>query len=139
MTLQTPFALATLCFLATDAMGAVRPVVFAPPTHYAIGTNVYHLCSGDFNGDQALDLAALTGDNSGGRQITLWTNDGRGKFAVRTNQPLAGVGRAMAAGDVMGTDGDSRMDVPNGDHQRTRAPVFSRTAWSNRSRKRLSF
>jgi hypothetical protein len=55
-----------------------------------------------------LDLAALTGDWSGGTQITVWTNDGRGRFAVCTNQPMGAIGRAIAAGDV---NNDGKLDL----------------------------
>src|SRR5688572_24730185 len=96
------------CFLAFHCTGAVRPIVFGPPAHYSISAHVHRLCSGDFNGDQRLDLAALTGDFSGGTQITVWTNDGRGRFAVFTNQPLGAIARTIAAGDV---NNDGKLDL----------------------------
>ena len=79
---------------------AAPPIVFGPAIHYSINTSVYRLCSGDFNGDHKLDLAALTGDLQGGAQVTIWTNNGSGRFVVCTNHPTAGIARVIASGDV---------------------------------------
>jgi hypothetical protein len=94
-----------LVLWASGCLAAVPAIVFAPPAHYSISTTVNRLCSGDFNGDQRLDLAALTGE---GTQVTLWTNDGRGEFIVSTNHPTAGTARVIAAGDV---DNNGKLDL----------------------------
>lgn len=93
---------------SSGCLGAAPAIVFGPPVNYSIDTKVNRLCSGDFNGDRKLDLAALTGEFSGGVQVTLWTNDGRGGFAVCTNHPTTGTGRVIAAGDV---NNDGNLDL----------------------------
>lgn len=101
-------ALVSLKVLLPGWLGAAPPIVFGPAIHYSIHTNVNRLCTGDFNADHRLDLAALTGDYSGGAQITIWTNNGSAGFVVCTNHSAAGLARVIAPGDV---NNDGNVDL----------------------------
>jgi hypothetical protein len=85
---------------------ATPPILFGPPVHYSLGTNVDGICSGDFNGDSRLDLATFS-RFSGGR-VTIWTNSGSAVFVVRTNYIMAETPQVMATGYV---NNDAHLDL----------------------------
>jgi FG-GAP-like repeat len=82
--------------LWASAVSAAPAIQFGPVTHYTntVG-GVDGVCTGDFNGDGHLDL--VTTDNVG---ITVWTNDGAGGFAVRTNYAALEGPRIVVVGDL---------------------------------------
>jgi len=72
----------------------------APSTIFNYNTfQTYHLVTGDFDGDENLDIAGVNGDTEPGHVKILW-GDGAGGFSVtQVNGPM---GFSLAAGDING-------------------------------------
>jgi hypothetical protein len=91
------FALASFPFPATAAS---EPIQFAPPVKYTnFSSPIFHICAGDFNGDQLQDLAV------GGGATQIFTNDGTGTLHFFTS--VSGSGPLTAA-DL---NGGNRLDL----------------------------
>ncbi|MGH9041794.1 MAG: FG-GAP repeat domain-containing protein, partial [Acidimicrobiia bacterium] len=84
---------------------AALPFGFAPPVHYLFdadaapnGNNPLDMAAGDLNGDSAIDLVTVNGNNS----FTVFLNDGNGDFSdAETFASGAGTNPvALAVGDL---------------------------------------
>ncbi len=92
--ISTVLAIAGLLWAC--GLSAAPAIQFAPVTHYTntLG-GVEGVSTGDFNRDGHPDL--VTTDNGG---ITVWTNDGAGGFALRTNCAAWEGPRVVVVGDL---------------------------------------
>jgi hypothetical protein len=91
-------------FIVALGLSAAPAIQFGPVTHYTntVG-NVDRICTGGFNGNVHMDLVTV-----GNLGITLWTNDGVGGFAVKTNWPALGAARVVVTGDL---NNDGKLDL----------------------------
>jgi hypothetical protein len=95
------------CLLSTMWLSAAPVIQFGPVTHYTniidgIGWGVQGVCTGDFNGDGHMDLVTIGGE------VTLWTNDGAGRFTVVSNYPAWESPCVVAVGDL---NNDNKPDL----------------------------
>jgi hypothetical protein len=103
-TLSISAILAVGGFFPVSGLYAAPDIQFGPVTHYTNNVGgVGGICTGDFNGDGQMDLVTI--DNVG---ITLWTNDGAGGFAVKTNCPAWESPCVVATGDL---NHDGKLDL----------------------------
>ncbi|UHA75054.1 FG-GAP-like repeat-containing protein [Paenibacillus sp. 481] len=80
----------------------------------------YQLETGDFNGDQIVDIVAANGPSS----ITVLKGDGSGKFQSDASGNLYGKALSFATGDF---DKDGISDIAVGTHQSSTLTVFNST------------
>src|ERR1700690_3499244 len=78
---------------------------FQPPKSFAVGTAVFAMIAGDFNGDGKIDL--VTG-NTQSRDLSVLLGNGDGTFQPVVSYPAGGAVGGLVAGDF---NGDGRLDL----------------------------
>ena len=75
--LHGPLIAGSLAALVVASNAFAGAAVFAPADDYAVGDDPESLTSGDYDGDEALDLAVA---NSGDDDVSILLGDGAGDF-----------------------------------------------------------
>jgi uncharacterized protein (TIGR03437 family) len=78
---------------------------FQAPKSFAVGTAVFAMISGDFNGDGKVDL--VTG-NTQSKDISVLLGNGDGTFQSVVSYPAGGAVGGLASGDF---NGDGKLDI----------------------------
>jgi uncharacterized protein (TIGR03437 family) len=78
---------------------------FQPPKSFAVGTGVFAMVGGDFNGDGKIDL--ITG-NTQSKDISVLLGNGDGTFQSVVSYPAGGAVGGLASGDF---NGDGKLDI----------------------------
>jgi uncharacterized protein (TIGR03437 family) len=78
---------------------------FQEPKSFSVGSGVFAMISGDFNGDGKVDL--ITG-NTQTKDISVLLGNGDGTFQTAVSYPAGGAVGGLAAGDF---NGDGRLDI----------------------------
>ena len=76
------FTLPVALSLSAASFSFAQSVSFAPPMHFAVGTNPRYVAVGDFNSDGKPDLAVV---NFGSANVSILLNTGSSSFGSVNN------------------------------------------------------
>src|SRR5262249_40522184 len=103
------FTLPVALSLSAASFSFAQSVSFAPPMHFAVGTNPRYVAVGDFNSDGKPDLAVV---NFGSANVSILLNTGSSSFGSVNNFGVGTDPRSLAIGDFNG-DGKPDLAVAN--------------------------
>jgi uncharacterized protein (TIGR03437 family) len=91
---------------------------FQEPKSFPVGTGVFAMITGDFNGDGKIDL--VTG-NTQSRDISVLVGNGDGTFQPVVSYPTGGAVGGLVAGDF---NGDGKLDIAVVNQQPASLSIF---------------